>query len=402
MSDFYDDPGPDWEHSGSDIIAQLQTPMVPAVIEDELGDPFERFRPVRLDPNAPPPPPPTMVWLTKPGGEKDYALFCEGDTYLITGIQESGKSWLAAVCAIEWIKAGKTVWWFDPDGMGQARLIERLRLFGITDEQMNNQVIYSPADLSQVSLAEYGGQMAEWAREFKPDLFIVDSWGPSLGVVGLDQHQADDIQAWWRAFVVPVRNECQKMTTIILDHQPKNDSDNQVKGVYGSQRKLSVVDWGLSMKSTDKMGHFAIRKLKQRGTQWEPWQDKSLQLEVHGTGWEITMPEPTAETEERLKSVAGKISWVMKQADEPLSRRKVILAYRTDGGQADDRRINDALNFLVEGGYVTDEGPLIQNKYPSYEWVKRYPPVEQDEQRGTTQPLKSKPTGLTSDEDFPF
>ncbi len=350
------------------------------------------FRPIRLDPDAPPPPPPTMVYMTKPDGTKEHALFCEGDTYLITGIQESGKSWIAAVAAIEWIKAGKTVWWFDPDGMGQARLVERLRILGITDKQMAEQFIYSPADLSQTRLSDYGEQMAEWANEYEPDLFIVDSWGPSLGVVGLDQHQADDIQSWWRAFVVPIRNEREQMTTILLDHQPKDDSSNQVKGVYGSQRKLSVVDWGLSMKATDKLGYFAMKKLKARGMQWMAWQEHTLKLEIHETGWEITMPEPSEDVQEMVRSIAQKISWVAHEAGEPITRRKLMALYRDDGGQAADEHFKNALAFLADGGFVNDKGTLINNRWPAYEWVKRYPPYDE----------RGAPNDPETGDEFPF
>jgi hypothetical protein len=159
----------------------------------------------------------------------------------------------------------------------------------------------------------------------------------------------------------------------MLDHVPKNDSDNQIRGIYGSQRKLSAPDAGLTMKaSSSKPGHFFINVAKDRDGVWSSWEQDGLTLEIeeHG-GWYITTNASQQEIKEQTEAaVAGMLMSVLKASPAPLSLKKWKDAFRSAGYKAGNTAIEVTMTDLTVGGYARIVDTV--RGHPQYEWFKPY------------------------------
>ena len=373
--------------------------------EAQSVDVFEDFRVVPIDPDEPPPPAPTVMAIHDKHYDPKGFIFSEGTRYILTGPQASGKSWLTLALASEFIHEGKKVMWFDPDGMNKGRVVDRLRgQLKARDSDMREHFLYARARLSLTrDMQEYAQFMQEQAEAIQPALVIWDSWGPALSALGLDGNSADDVNAWWGAFVEPVSKAAPDCIQIMLDHVPKNDSDNQIRGIYGSQRKLSAPDAALTMKaSTSHLGHFFINVAKDRDGVWAEWESDGLTLEIEDGGvWYITTnATPQEQKAQRDSAVAGMLMAVLKASPTPLSFKKWKDAFRSAGYTARNEVLTVAMTDLTVGGYAIPVDNI--RGHAQYEWFKPYDegkPEARSESVGlTSEPVDNSP----EEEQFPF
>src|SRR5690349_18277289 len=73
-------------------------------------------------------------------------LFYTGLRHLVSGTDESLKTWLMLVVAADELHAERAVLWIDFDAMGATDLLERLRALGVPDDLTRRLFIYVAAD----------------------------------------------------------------------------------------------------------------------------------------------------------------------------------------------------------------------------------------------------------------
>jgi hypothetical protein len=340
-----------------------------------------------IDPDAPPPPPPTVMPIGDRAGGVLGHLFSRGGKYLLTGPQASGKTFLSLALATTMIQFGEKVLWADPDGSGQGRIGARLHeQFGVPKSMMSDNFMYARASLAYTHELElYREHMRAQVERYMPSLVVWDSWGPALAALGLDGTTSDsDINAWWQTFVEPVVDVNPQAIVVVLDHVPKNDSENSIKGVYGNQRKLSAPDYALTMKQAGTTaGAFYVDILKDRDNVWESWGPLGLQFQIVGDGtWTLL---PNASEEERISRKEHDRSigllTVLKKANDAgvfPTKNKWWNAYKTDredkgyevGRKAD---VLGLISRLSSGGFAVVNGG--EDGSPTYKWDKPYDAV---------------------------
>lgn len=351
-------------------------------------DILEDFRFEAIDPDAPPPPPPTIMEITDRAGGCVGHVFSEGGKYLLTGAQASGKTFLCLALAVTMMRDGHTVLWADPDGSGQGRIAARMvEQFGVDKQVLRERFLYARAQLAYTTdLAVYREHMAEQVRMAKPALVVWDSWGPALAALGLDGTTSDaDINAWWQAFVEPVVKENPDAIVVVLDHIPKNDQNNAIKGVYGNQRKLSAPDYALTMrKEPSTTGAFYVDVIKDRDNLWEAWQQNGLAFQIIGDGTWTLMPTATDDERNAKKDNDRSIGLmsVLKRANEEgtyPTKNQWWQLYKTDREERGFQigRKGDLLELMsrLSGmGVVAVAGE--NNGYPIYKWIEPYEPPD--------------------------
>lgn len=354
------------------------------VPEQQERDVLEDFTFEFIDPDAPPPPPPTvMPIMERSGGILSY-LFSRGGKYLLTGPQASGKTFLCLALATTIIQQGQKVLWADPDGSGQGRIGARLHeQFAVPKDMMSDAFLYARASLAYThDLELYREHMRAQAERHKPALVVWDSWGPALAALGLDGTTSDsDINAWWQTFVEPIVDVNPDAIVLVLDHVPKNDSENAIKGVYGNQRKLSAPDYALTMKQTGHTaGGFYIDILKDRDNVWEAWGPLGLEFRIVGDGTWTLMPNASEDEKvsrrENDRSIA--LLTVLKKMNDAgvfPTKNKWWNAYKTErenrgfevGRKAD---VLALMSKLSGGGFAVVKGD--DEGAQAYAWYKPY------------------------------
>lgn len=355
--------------------------------EAQEKDVLEDFTFEFIDPDAPPPPPPTVMPIAdRAGGVLSY-LWSRGGKYLLTGPQASGKTFLSLALATTMIQFGERVLWADPDGSGQGRIGARLHeQFAVPKDMMRENFLYARASMAyERDLDIYRDHIRAQVERYMPSLVVWDSWGPALAALGLDGTTSDsDINAWWQTFVEPVIDVNPNAIVVVLDHVPKNDSENSIKGVYGNQRKLSAPDYALTMKQAGTTaGAFYVDILKDRDNVWESWGPLGLQFQVTGDGGWTLLPNATEDERTSRKENDRSISLltVLKKANDAgvfPTKNKWWNAYKTDrenrgfevGRKAD---VLGLMSKLSSGGYAVVRGD--DEGSPTYKWSKPWDPV---------------------------
>lgn len=360
------------------------------VIDEPPEDPYADFVFEPIDPDAPPPPPPTHLRIDSKAGPVGY-VFSKGGKYLLTGAQASGKTFMCLALATTLMSDGHKVLWADPDGSGMGRLAKRLvDGFGAPKQMLRERFLYARATIAPTrDVDSYRELMAAQVRTHKPALMVWDSWGPALAALGLDGTNSDaDINTWWRAFVDSVHAESPDTIIVVLDHLPKNDSNNTIRGVYGNQRKLSAPDYALTMRKAEStQGAFYVDVVKDRDAVWAEWSETGLTFEIagEGGGWSLTTNRTDEERDE-----AKRTDWqiglmvVLKQLnDSGVSPTKTswwdaYRTYREDKGYRVGRKaeVLRLMETLAGGGFVAVNGASRQGT-PTYAWVKAYEPPQE-------------------------
>lgn len=368
----------------------------------EVEDAAEAYRPRAIDPNKPPPPKPTVLAIHDLAYEVVDRLLSCGNKYVITGPQASGKSWLALAVACEFIADGKNIWWMDPDGMNENRVVERLRgTYSIQDTQMASHFFYAEAR-DHIPLKALSEGLRGWAEANPPALVVWDSWGPSLSALGLDGNSADDINVWWQACIEPIAAVSPDCIHIMLDHVPKNQTDLQVKGVYGSQRKLSAPDAALTMKASDESpGYFFINVAKDRDGSWQDWSRDGLNLSIGDDGYYLSLNRTADqinadEDEEHYRQAAVALHQLTSNG-KGVSRK----AWRSEMHcrRSDQTRIMEGL--ISMGVAVEAE---LRNGSMTYRWDKPYDPDSTPAEAPAPAPAEAPkpPVQEPEDEEFDF
>lgn len=366
--DLFIEPEP--EQPVDNVVPLYSGAVEPEFPEEE--DVFAGYKPRPIDPNKPPPPKPTVLTIHDTAYDPVDSLLSEGNRYVITGPQASGKSWLALAVACEMIRQEKVIWWMDPDGMNENRVVERLRgTYLISDNEMAAFFFYSEAR-EHIPLKAVQEGLDTAATLNPPSLVVWDSWGPSLSALGLDGNSADDINSWWQHCVDPISAVAPECVQIMLDHVPKNQTDLQVKGVYGSQRKLSAPDAALTMKASENPGMFFINVAKDRDGSWQEWSREGLNFEIQDDGYYLMMNRTVDQVQiddqdESLRQAAIALHQLTSNG-KGVSRK----AWRTEmhARRSDQTRI---MERLIEMGVAVEDE--VRNGSMTYKWNKPYDPA---------------------------
>ena len=159
-------------------------------------------------------------------------LLYEGRFNTIYGEAAVGKTWAAQMVAIQQLRAGRRVIWWDAEDR-PSTLAKRLQLLKATDLIGTPELAWIAGDIQDrpAALAE---ALAFLDGGALPGLVVIDS-ATSFGCPA----DGADVTAWLNAFINPWWNAGH--TVLLLDHVPKQKKDRP-RGGIGSQAKLARID----------------------------------------------------------------------------------------------------------------------------------------------------------------
>lgn len=163
----------------------------------------------------PPQPQPEIVYNVH-----GMALLYRGRVNRIFGPSGDGKTWVAAVAAVEVLGAGGRVAWIDLDKMGPESA-RRLLLLGVDWEAFGDPDhlrLYTPDDSEE--LAEVVADVTGWS----PDLVVLDSLGELLPMVapGDVSNSPDATTRAWNKYIQPLAGvENIGPAVFLIDHTSK-------------------------------------------------------------------------------------------------------------------------------------------------------------------------------------
>lgn len=180
---------------------------------------------------APLTPPPAYTHRTD-----GHALFYAGKVNGVFGDPESGKSWLAQTAIVEALNDGGTAAMIDVDHNGADHTSARLILLGARPDHLADQTrfrYYEPEDNEQLLAAV--DEITSW----HPDVYILDSVGEVLPMMGVKSVDNDEITAALRRTCLPPATA--GCCVITIDHLPKNPDSRQSGYAIGGTAKKRMM-----------------------------------------------------------------------------------------------------------------------------------------------------------------
>jgi AAA domain len=164
-------------------------------------------------------------------------LFYAGRAHMLSGEHEAAKSWLMLAAATDELRAGRGVAYVDSDDMGPSDTLERLRGFGVSDDEVRDLFAYLRPEEPLSELAR--DDVLAWLTKRRGRLVCFDTLNPLLELHGLNQNDGRDIDSFYALAVKPFKRE--GIAVVTGDHVVKN---KEARGRYaiGSQAKISQSD----------------------------------------------------------------------------------------------------------------------------------------------------------------
>jgi putative DNA primase/helicase len=287
--------------------------------------------------------------------EQGQGLLYPGKRHLLAGEPETLKTLCMQIAAVQVLRDGGQVAWFDYDGMGRGELLRRLREVGATEQDL--------AGLGYVDIDEAidSHGIGWFEQEYGPldlGLVVIDAYDPALVAHGYNPHTGADIEAFLQRHVNPFHRA--GAAVVILDHLVKNPES---RGMYsgGSYRKTAAADVSLRMEhvgssrlSIATPGSIRVRVLKDRPGRLHRGSGGAAAL--HFTplgegriGWTIEFSDPNAPVKPfRPTQLMENVSIFVEQATTPPGVNDI-----KSGVKGKDKAVNLALQTLTAEGYVT-------------------------------------------------
>lgn len=319
------------------------------------------------------PPTPTMLARTD-GGHLIYP----GLVHDLHGESESGKSLVAQHLTVEQLRAGHPALYVDFES-DAGQIAHRLLAMGATHTDLLTNLTYIRPEASPYALTE----APEWAALLTNTftLAIFDGVTDALGQFGAATKENDDIAAWHR--MVPRALAVRTGASVVLvDHVAKN-TDTRGRFAIGGQAKMASIDGAsYNVEVTEPLGKglkglVTIRVGKDRPGEIRPIcgpyrasdrSQEAAKIEFDSTSRsriDVTVSAPEGSVTDRDEGggsfkptgIMEKLSRLLEAIGEPMSKRSILRSYKDDGGKARDQTVYDALNRLVEGGWVVESDP---------------------------------------------
>jgi hypothetical protein len=219
-------PQPRPATSSSRRPAYLDLAQIPPISElFEVSD-LGAWTPVRI----------TAAGRVKPAPPAILGLLYEERRHVLLGPYGVAKTMFLAWAAAGVMKRGGHVLWISVDGGHIGDLLERFLSFGVTEEQLDHQLVcFEHVDA-------IGSQRAQFLRavvaEHDIELAVIDSSMGSMAAQGLDPNIAVEVERWWAEFGDIFKGT--RTAVVLVDHS--GNSVEAKKRASGSHRKQDAPD----------------------------------------------------------------------------------------------------------------------------------------------------------------
>lgn len=164
------------------------------------------------------------------------AAFYPGRINGIIGPSESGKTWVALHSVVQAVHDGDRVTILDFEDSPKG-IISRLRLLGLSTDQIEQHVRYINPDAPFHPLLPTGLDVAEHLDTWRPALVVLDGFNAAMSLQGLELKDNTDVTVFFQNVL---RNLARNDATVVyIDHTPK-DTENRSSGGIGAQAKRAM------------------------------------------------------------------------------------------------------------------------------------------------------------------
>ena len=190
-------------------------------------------------------PRPTAAILRRSDG---LALFPTGVGYIF-GDSGDGKSWLMQVAALQQMRQGRAVVWVTYEDPNETEIVERLRLLGATEADLDHLHLFTPDNAFGVLTFE----LARYCRQVDAVLVVLDSVGEANAVEGVNEDKDAEWGPWARftlrrLYDLAISDDwdeaegtapCSSLVVVPIDHSTKSKDNPHFPS--GTKRKRAMV-----------------------------------------------------------------------------------------------------------------------------------------------------------------
>jgi AAA domain len=330
---------------GTDVPPEYRFPEDAAPPESESEqEPAHTWRPLDLVAlGSKPPEPPTIS-----------DLLYEGLRHVVSGEFDTGKSLLMQGISASEIRAGHGVVWVDDDDMGPNAILERLRAFGLADDEITERFAYlRPAEpFGAASRAD----VLALIRDRAVRLVVFDAFNATLSLHGCDPNSSREVEQFFRQVVRPISEE--GAAVVLPDHVVKQ-REARGRYSYGSERKQTGVEVHLGMTLIEAFGRGRTGRAKlvvhkdRVGFLERPSPGLFVLASDPETGllsWRIE-PDHAVSDEGAFRptNLMEKVSRYLEVANEPRSRNQIEQDVTGKG-----EYVRQAIDVLVLEGFAVE------------------------------------------------
>lgn len=214
----------------------------------------------------------------------------EGELHWFYAEAEAGKTWLALILALDVMKQGSSVAWFDEE-LGKQSTARRLIALGADADLIEEKFAYF--DYPNLTTDD-ADTHRETLEAIKPALVVYDTATDMLTAAGLDENSGRDVTAWVKAF--PEQARQLNITQIVCDHTAKG-GDTAV----GSRAKRAKAKVQYYLKSQERWDDATVGRVRVKLTKNTPGnalpQERDFRIGGTPFTWELaeTHVQSTAE-----------------------------------------------------------------------------------------------------------
>lgn len=208
-------------------------------------------------------------------------MFYRGQIHWWHGEPGDGKTFLLLGLMYRLAEEGRSVLWLDEES-GKVQTARRLQSYGADPSVLTERFHYharpgltlDPADLNALFLT---------VQEVQPDVVVMDSVSDMLGQAGLDEDSNNDVTAWAKQLLEPLKFEY-GAAVVAIDHVTKS-KDSRGKYARGAGAKKSKTDaaWKVVKKKdfgVERVGIIRLEADKDR----DGWLEPALAFRIGGRG----------------------------------------------------------------------------------------------------------------------
>lgn len=191
-------------------------------------------------------------------------LMYEGKVHWLQGEPGGGKTLFSLWLTNAALRAGYRVMMVDEES-GPHMTGERLAGIGADAQIIDESFFYYPFASVNVMDPEHRQSFNSALEEAKPHLIIFDSVSDMLSQAGLRENENDDVNAFVKHFVDPLRT--QNVATLFIDHMTKSNLEGGWARGAGSKKSKTDVAWTFTVtKQFDRntLGRVSLKRAKDR------------------------------------------------------------------------------------------------------------------------------------------
>lgn len=282
-----------------------------------------------------------------------------------------GKSWLALYALAERIQDGDSVMLIDLED-GASSILARLRLLGITADQIAAQLHYvRPTDPYGPDEVAY---LCDLVALNDVTVCVIDSLGESFGLDGVNENNDNEVGPWLRAVARPLADA--GAAVILVDHVTK--TNEKPLHASGSKRKRAAItgaSYFIGAKkpfSKEDGGRLTITCAKDRHGTYRSGDavahldmtylaDRTVRVELVAAA-----PAELASNDAPSVLAARRVVDALRASGDKLSLRGVNALVRSDGFHASNQVISDGIELAKRRDCIVEEAGENRSRQFSY------------------------------------